>query len=101
VRRPLAARSALDSPTPRTRSFAPALPVDVAGSLRSACEALVAAPEELASVSVVTILPPGTAIDRVIAFTELMASEYGCRVHLSVHEGTLDARFDRPTARHA
>ena len=68
----------------------------MAASLRSACLALVTSPEDLASVSVVAHLPAGTVLTRAIEFTERLASEYGCRAHLSVHDDSLDVRFDRP-----
>ena len=71
------------------------MPDHIAVSLRTACDALRSSPDEVSSIAVVSHLPPEFVITAVMRFTERLATEYGFRAHLFVHDGGLDVRFER------
>jgi hypothetical protein len=72
-----------------------AVPDAIAASLRIACDALRASPEEVTCIGVVSHLPHDFVVTALVAHADQLADAYGFRTHMYVHEGRLDIRFER------
>ncbi len=69
----------------------------IAASLRIACDALEASPDEITSIGVVSHLPHDFVVTDLVANADLLAKAYGFRTRMNVHQGCLDIRFERRT----